>query len=164
MTRINFGEQKENRENTHEKIKRFDDIFRILLLIISIIISFRIGNLSLSNIVVFIFLPLGFWIFGHAHVGCNDSIANEVCFKLCAWAVVSVAIPVVFLKSALGFPSLDHIMFFACIIFSILLTIWAREWLKEAFSKQPYLKRQLYFFMFSLVGLVYFVAMGYLTI
>jgi hypothetical protein len=155
-------EQNENRG----RIKRFDDIFKMLFLVITIMISFGSQspiNLNLWNNLYFIVVPLTFWILGHAIGTYSTVIDTEAGFKLGAWAFASVAVSIVFLKFALRSPTLSYEWFFACVIFSIVITWLAFLYLKKVLS--PYLKRN---FMIVIVleffSLLYAVNMGTLTI
>lgn len=98
-------------EENREKIKRFDDIFKVLFLVITIMIAFGSQesiNLNLWNNLHFIIVPLVLWIIGHA-VGTYVSLkGTESCLKIGAWAFASVAVSIVFLKFALRSSELSY--------------------------------------------------------
>jgi hypothetical protein len=162
VERRRWNEQREN----SKRIKRFDDIFKILFLVITIMISFGSQDsidLNLWNNLYFIVVPLVFWIFGHA-VGAYVTLKEtEAGLKLGAWAFASVAVSIVFLKFALRSPVLSYEWFFVGVIFSIAITWLAFLYLKKALS--PYLKS--YFMLvvgFEFVALLYAVNMGIIAI
>ena len=157
--------KKEQNEN-QERIKRFDDIFRVLFLVITIMISFGSQgsiNLNLWKNLYFIIVPLALWIVGHA-VGTHPLLeGTEASLKLYAWAFASVAVSIVFLKFALNSPTLSYEWFFVGVIFSIMITVLAFLYLRKLLS--PYLKRNLLIvILFELISLLYAVNMGMLTI
>lgn len=153
--------EKKQEENT-EKIKRFDDIFRMLLLVITIVLSARVGNVNLWNNLGVIFLALALWMFGHAY-GMRWSFGDiEIWFKLYAWAITSFIGSIILIKVVLliSIVSWEWVIFSS--ILSICITIPPLYWFRKMLNN--YQKRGLLILLYSIAQLSYFVYMGYISI
>lgn len=149
--------QKEKERKLHEKIKRFNDIFSMLFLVITIVISvgaIRFPNENLSFTIIFTMLSLGFWMFGHA-IGYKYQDL-EVQVKISAWVFASLVASTVLLKFAIGVSALSLEWSSFCIFVSIVLTILSSLYFKEVIfeSKQPRLTMIVLLF-FGIIYAVY---------
>jgi hypothetical protein len=136
-----------------EKIKRFDDIFKMLLLILTITISVgstAFENINLLSVLGFIVAPLVLWIIGHAFGSNPEYIDSETQFKLLAWGFESLAIPIVAFKFILGGLTLSYELVALCSLISFGLTVLPYVWLKEFLSdmqRRTFLRNLLALFM-----------------
>lgn len=146
------AEKKKQKENRN-KIKRFDDIFRMLLLTLTIIIS--VGSITFEKInllsaLFFILTPMAFWMIGHAVGSYPNSDYIETEFKLLSWGFVSLAIPIVSFKFMLEGSTLSYELVGICTLISMGLTYLPYRWLKEILSdyqRRTFLRGLLYVFV-----------------
>jgi hypothetical protein len=143
---------KDEQENTREKIKRLDDIFRMLLLVITIMLSGGFGRVNL----VFILAPLFFWMWGHA-VGQFDE-DSEILLKFAAWFYTSFIVVVVLIKSALDLSELSMTLKTFSLIVSLLPTAPVIKWLTQEFEEERahIVRRQLWLIVTSLVLFLFY--------
>jgi len=157
--------QRRKRENRN-KIRRFDDIFRMLLIIITIIIAIgsnSFGNVNLWTTIIFILLALILWMFGHS-IGAKPIFEDlEVWLKLYAWAFASLVAPIVFLKFALNVSTLSYSWVGVCVFASIFSTFLPYRWLGKMLSKRQK-NRFLRYLAFIFLIISYMVNTGTLII
>jgi len=118
-----------------EKLRRFDDIFRMSLLAITAMItvgSVTFGGINLWNAYWFILFSLVCWIFGHAlgAVG-YQFIDMELDFKLYAWTLAMLFGVIAATKIALGVTYLEPRILFAVIPLSVALSYPTYLWFKR---------------------------------
>jgi hypothetical protein len=144
---------KDEQENTREKIKRLDDIFRMLLLVITIMLSVGFGRVNL----VFILAPLFFWMLGHA-IGQFDE-DSEILLKFTAWFYTSFIVIVILIKSASGLSELSITLRISSLIISLLPTVLAIHWLTHTFDEERahIIRRRLWWIVTSFVPLLFYV-------
>jgi hypothetical protein len=144
---------KDEQENTREKIKRLDDIFRMLLLVITIMLSVGFGKVNL----VFILAPLFFWMLGHA-IGQFDG-DSEILLKFTAWFYTSFIVIVILIKSASGLSELSITLRISSFIISLLPTALAIHWLTHTFDEERahIIRRRLWWIVTSFVPLLFYV-------
>jgi hypothetical protein len=153
--------QKEKERELREKIKRFNDIFSMLFLVITIVISVGANSFAKENLsytIMFTLLSLGLWMFGHAIGSKPINLDLEVQAKIFAWAYASLVAGTVLLKFATGVSTLDFNYSWLCILASVFLTFLSYLYLKEAMSErqQTVFLRNLFFIVFfSLMYAVY---------
>jgi hypothetical protein len=123
-------------EFAREKIKRFDDIFRMLLLIVTILLSVGVGKVNL----IFILVPLFWWMVGHA-VGHKYEDLEVEC-KLYALLFTSFIVIVMLIKSALGLSELSSLLRVASFFFSFTLTTMASQLFKEMLDDELWFARK----------------------
>jgi hypothetical protein len=161
---VEEDKKKKQREN-RKKIKRFDDIFRMLFLVITIMISVgsnTFGNVNLWTTIGFIAFSLIFWMLGHA-MGAYKFLDTEVSLKLYAWAFASFVAPIIFIKFALGLSTLGFGWVVVSFFSSLVLTVSPYYYLRSALDsrqRSKWTRNLLFLFLYVL----YVAYLGYIVI
>jgi len=83
---MEYAVQRED-EKEAEKVRRFDDVFRMLMVVMSITTSVGLSlyKIDLRPALDYFLLSLGFWMFAHL-TGSNEPLKNlEKEFKITSW-------------------------------------------------------------------------------
>jgi hypothetical protein len=92
-----------------ERLKRFNDAYTILFVVITILLTVNITLFESADFgltILFILASLAAWIFGHL-IGASVELRHvEIQFKLTAWLYASLVAGDVVLKYALGLANL----------------------------------------------------------
>ena len=156
----------ESERKNRKKIKRFDDIYRMLFLVITIMVSFGSNTFEQVNLwttIGFILISLAIWMIGHAIGAHSLGQETEVASKLLAWSLATLVAPIVFLKFAFKIPTLSYELVAISVLLSIGFTVLPYKWLREALSptQQRTLLRNLTYFF---VLIAYAVLIGVLVL
>jgi hypothetical protein len=152
-------ERIEKERELGEKIKRFNDIYLMLFLVVTIVIGFGSTSFAkegLSYTIMFTLLSIGLWMFGHAYGFKSFNQDLEVQAKILAWFFASLVSSTVLLKFVVGVPTLNLDYSVVSIIVSVVLTSLSYRYLREAIPKIE--KFQLFWILLQVVfGAVYVV-------
>jgi hypothetical protein len=119
-----------NKESLLEiKLKRLDEIFRTVIIVVSLAISASSVNLNLF----FLLFPLFIWSIGH---GMNRFKYLEFFFKLLAWFHLSFATTVTIFKATLGVTTLGSVLVIFCAFLSGLTTLFVISWFKNTLDDE----------------------------
>jgi hypothetical protein len=138
-------------EEIKERVKRFDDIIRMSLLMITVMVtffslSFNI-QINLVHTYFFVAFSLACWIFGHA-LGSIDRLhlGSEVSAKLFSWAFLILVGSSTFLKYSSNSAILGISLSALALIIELVLTYPVYKWLKGAMeaSEQNRFKKWLF--------------------
>ena len=119
----------DKQETTREKIKQLDEIFRMLLLIITIMLSVEFGEVNLG----FILAPLIVWMLGHVVFKYEDW---EISLKLFAWLLASFIALVIVIKGVSCLSELNINLRIASFIFSLIPTALITRWLTNTLDEE----------------------------
>jgi hypothetical protein len=82
--------KRETEEKKVDKLKRFDEVFRMLLLVMTITTSIGLSSyrgIDLSFTLLYLLMALGLWMFSNL-IGSNTSFSRlEILFKIHAWVL-----------------------------------------------------------------------------
>jgi len=124
---------------TSDKLKRFDDVFRMLILVMTITVSigFRTyTGLNLWGTLGYFIMSLSFWMLAHI-VGSNSLYSDlEVSMKLNAWVLASLVTASTFAKFGLKTETLDLIMKIPIVAFALVFYLMLDCWLEELMSSR----------------------------
>jgi hypothetical protein len=114
-----------------DRLKRFDDVLRMLLLVMTVEISLGFNSykgLNLWSTFPFFLMSLSLWIFAHL-IGVSKLLAEwEILFKLYAWSFAVLVAAVVLAKSLLQVSQLEGIVVIPIIVITILSTLLLYRW------------------------------------
>ncbi len=114
--------QAEEEPGVSERLKRFNDVYTILFVVITILLTVNITifeRTDLGATILFIVGSFVAWIFGHL-IGAKPLLRHvEIQFKLIAWLYASLVASDVILKYALGLPDLTGWWSAFCIFTSV---------------------------------------------
>ena len=162
---IRLKEEAEKKEKirNRNRLKRFDDVFKMLLVIISITVSVGYNNFSgikLWNTFFFLFFALAFWIFGHVVGDFNSYPEGEPFIKLMAWSTAMLTATIVFYKFSFQVSILDFSGMAICGVIAFVLTLLAYIWLRNLLSR--FHRRNLLPFILTVYyAVVYWVSQGW---
>jgi len=118
----------------YEKLKRFDDVFRMLLVVMTISMSIGLSTYSGFNLwltLLYFVLSITFWTFAHL-LGSNPLHTDlEICVKIYAWTLALLVTMSALAKSALKVSVLDFATKIPIAIVTLVFTIMAYHWLGE---------------------------------
>lgn len=153
----NIGSQ--NQQSIKETFRRFDDIYRMFLLVVTITIS--IGSISYNSALKidlwsglgFILLSLVTWMIGHA-IGEGDNRQFSLLLKMYAWISVSLVAFTTFLKFWLNTSTLGSSLVLMSVVFSLIATLLPFLWLSKTLSQSAKLNIAILVFI-GFVGLFF---------
>lgn len=139
------------------RLKRFDDVFKMLLLVMTITTSIGFttySGITLWGTLIFLVMALGLWSLGHL-----TSIQHlEIVVKLFAWSATLLVTTSTFAKFALKVSTLDDVTKIPVAALSFILTFAVYLWFR---SSIPLHTRRRYIPFALLLPLLYFG--GYVT-
>jgi hypothetical protein len=141
-----------NKESLLEiKLKRLDEIFRTVIIVVSLAISASSVNLNLF----FLLFPLFIWSIGH---GMNRFKYLEFFFKLLAWFHLSFATTVTIFKATLGVATLGSALIIFCANFSALTTHIVISWFSDTLDVEQvhHLRKNLTILMLAFFPVVFY--------
>ena len=146
-----------SKDLAHEKLKRFDDVFRMILLIITISITFSQASteISLEPTLIWVFFALLFWIFGHIGGFYPDVKSPEIYLKLIGWFFLSLVSITVLSKLTLSTSILVENFSIFLLLCSYFLTLLPYAYFRKNLDE---IERRR--FMKSLSTIVAFIALG----
>jgi len=142
-----------------EKIKRFDDIFGMFLIFITILLSVGSATVTIGILVYFLF-PLALWISGHA-LGATK-LPWEIIFKLSAWFGLTFLSLILLINFVFGSSILNFEWIFIFGFSLIILNLLPFFWLKKGVSY--YDQKYLIVLASSYILFFYWVVTGQLII
>jgi hypothetical protein len=143
-----------------DTFKRFDDIFRMFLILVTIMMS--IGSISNSSGVQinlwsgfgFIILSLIFWMLGHA-IGEGDYRQLTVLLKSYAWISVCMVAIVTFFKFWYNLSTLTYSTVILSAIFAIVATVLPFSWLSIKTLNESVIKSTAAYLFIGFAGLFF---------
>ena len=153
--------EKEEKKKIADKLKRFDEVFRMLLLVMTVTTSIGLSSYSEINLfgtLVYFVMALGFWMLGNL-LGSNVFMRDlEIILKLNAWFLVLLLTASTFAKFGLKITLLDPLTKIPIAVSTFMLTILAYNYFEDIIdpdTRHKYLRVHLYFIALFLGG--YFV-------
>lgn len=142
-------------EELVEKLKRFDDVFSMLLLVMTVTTSIGLNTysgLDLWLTLGYLVVSLGLWALGHS-VGFNSLFRSlEASIKQTAWVLALLVTGSTFAKFALRTSMLNLGARLLVFLVTLALTIVAYYWFGESIS--PHTRRR--FMRVNLILLAWF--------
>jgi len=133
-----------------EKLKRFDDIFRMLVIVMTITTSIGLSTYKiglLSSLPYFV-MALAFWMLGHL-AGSSKLFRNiEAQAKVIGWFLALLVTASTLSKFILNEPSLGYYEKVGIGVFAYLLTAPAYYWFSEFV---PPARRRIYLLLLSVI-------------
>jgi len=144
-----------------EKVKRFDDAFRMLLMVMTITTSIGLSTYTGLNLwvtLLYFVMPLVFWVLGHL-VGSNPLFDDlEIVMKITAWVLALLMTTSTFAKFALKAALLESVAKIPIVAITSVLTFATYCWFGDLIPS--YIRRK-YLFMNLTLLLLFFG--GYFT-
>jgi len=140
------------------RLKRFDDVFRMLLLVMTITTSIGFttySGITLWGTLTFLVMALALWSLGHL----TPTRHLEIVVKLFAWSATLLVTTSTFAKFALKVSTLDDMTKISVAVLSFILTVAAYLWFR---SSIPSYTRRRYGPLILLLPLFYLA--GYVTL
>ena len=105
-----------------ERLKRFNDVYTLLFVVITILLTVGASTVQIENLAATITFSLGSlaaWVFGHL-AGAKSSLRHvEIQLKMIAWLYASLVASDVILKFALHTTNLSDFWSAVCIFASV---------------------------------------------
>ena len=114
-----------------DRLKRFDDVFRMLLVVMTVEISLGFNSytgLRLWSSFSFFLASLGLWIFAHLIGASKLSAEWEIILKLYAWSFAMLVTAVVLAKSLLKVSQLEGIVTAPIVLITLAVTLLLYRW------------------------------------
>jgi len=154
----NEGNTMSRDEKIAEKMKRFDDVFRMLLLVMTITTSIGLSTyegLSLTAALVYLVMALFFWMLGH-FFGSNPLFRDfEILSKINGWVIAFLVTATTFAKFALNRSILDLapklIIFFTAGALALMTYLWFESYILPE-TRRRYMLATMTIIVFSLTG------------
>jgi len=145
-------------EKIAEKMKRFDDVFRMLLLVMTVTTSIGLSTyegLSLTVALVYLVMALFFWMLGHLF-GSNLLFRDfEILTKINGWVIAFLVTATTFAKFALGKSILDLTPKLGIFVIAGVLALATYFWFDSYIlpeRRRTYMIATLTIIVFSLTG------------
>jgi cation transport ATPase len=134
-----MANEEQFKAETKEKIKRFNDIYSIVFIVITILLSVGANTFAKENLagtLIFTFGSLVIWALGHS-IGAKASLQEkEIQIKIIAWFCASLVACAVILKYILGTTKLNPVISLWLMLASFLLTTAFFVYLRNGLSER----------------------------
>lgn len=156
------NDQKFLRKKKTDKVRRFDDIFRMLLLVMTVTISIGLNTYSGINLwstLGYFLMALTLWMFGHL-IGSNEFHEDdEIVFKLTAWTFALLVTAVVLTKFTLKVSELGYVVKILIFLITIFVTLLVYSWFRELIH--PIARRK---FVLNIATILIIYGYGYIAL
>lgn len=118
-----------------DRLKRFDDVFKMLLVVMTITTSIGLSTYSGVNLwstLAYFIMSLAFWMVGHMIRSNSLFVYHEIMMKLYAWSIGLLVTASTYAKFALKVSTLDWVAKIPVFTITLALSLVTFKWFKES--------------------------------
>lgn len=131
--------EEEEQEKKTNKLKRFDEVFKMLLLVMTITTSIGLSSyteIDLFFTLLYLVTAPSLWMLGNL-IGSNPLSSEwEILFKIHAWVLALLVTMSTFAKFWLKVSELNSIIKLPISFFTFILTFWLYQYFNEAIGER----------------------------